>query len=254
MEQKISEIKEIFQAAVTEKLPELIESYSSDKRSGVQSLIKSAEKKIALLEKEKERTGQMMKYEHEYGEYVHICGIDEVGRGPLAGPVVAGAVILPKNCDILYLNDSKQLSEKKREELYDIIMEKAVATGLGYVSPERIDEINILQATYEAMRQAIGKLAVMPDLLLNDAVTIPKISIRQIPIIKGDANSASIAAASIIAKVTRDRLMVKYDEVYPAYGFAGNKGYGAKAHLDALKQYGPTPIHRKSFIRNIVQI
>lgn len=196
----------------------------------------------------------MMKYEHEYGEYVHICGIDEVGRGPLAGPVVAGAVILPKNCDILYLNDSKQLSEKKREELYDIIMEKAVATGLGYVSPERIDEINILQATYEAMRQAIGKLAVMPDLLLNDAVTIPKISIRQIPIIKGDAKSASIAAASIIAKVTRDRLMVKYDEVYPAYGFAGNKGYGAKAHLDALKQYGPTPIHRKSFIRNIVQI
>lgn len=117
MEQKISEIKEIFQAAVTEKLPELIESYSSDKRSGVQSLIKSAEKKIALLEKEKERTRQMMKYEHEYGEYVHICGIDEVGRGPLAGPVVAGAVILPKNCDILYLNDSKQLSEKKKRRV-----------------------------------------------------------------------------------------------------------------------------------------
>lgn len=252
MEQKISEIKEIFQAAVTEKLPELIETYSPDKRSGVQTLIKSAEKKIALLEKEKERTRQMMKYEYEYSEYTYICGIDEVGRGPLAGPVVAGAVILPKNCDILYLNDSKQLSEKKREELYDIIMEKAVATGLGYVSPERIDEINILQATYEAMRQAIGKLAVTPDLLLNDAVTIPEISIRQIPIIKGDAKSVSIAAASIIAKVTRDRLMVKYDEVYPEYGFAGNKGYGAKAHLDALKQYGPTPIHRKSFIRNII--
>lgn len=252
MEQKISEIKEIFQAAVTEKLPELIETYSPDKRSGVQTLIKSAEKKIALLEKEKERTRQMMKYEYEYSEYTYICGIDEVGRGPLAGPVVAGAVILPKNCDILYLNDSKQLSEKKREELYDIIMEKAVATGLGYVSPERIDEINILQATYEAMRQAIGKLTVTPDLLLNDAVTIPEISIRQIPIIKGDAKSVSIAAASIIAKVTRDRLMVKYHEVYPEYGFAGNKGYGAKAHLDALKQYGPTPIHRKSFIRNII--
>ncbi len=252
MEQKISEIKEIFQAADIEKLPELIENYSQDKRSGVAALVKGAEKKLALLEKEKERTRQMKKYEEEYGEYAYICGIDEVGRGPLAGPVVAGAVILPKDCDILYLNDSKQLSEKKREELYDIIMEKAVATGLGYVSPERIDEINILQATYEAMRQAISKLAVVPDLLLNDAVTIPKISIRQVPIIKGDAKSVSIAAASIIAKVTRDRLMVKYDEVYPGYGFAANKGYGAKAHLDALKQYGPTPIHRKSFIKNII--
>ncbi|MDE7014208.1 MAG: ribonuclease HII [Kineothrix sp.] len=252
MEQKISEIKEIFQAAVIEELPELIEAYSSDKRSGVAALVKGAEKKLALLEKEKERIRQMKKYEQEYGEYSYICGIDEVGRGPLAGPVVAGAVILPKDCDILYLNDSKQLSEKKREELYDIIMEKAVATGLGYVSPERIDEINILQATYEAMRQAIGKLAVTPDLLLNDAVTIPKISIRQIPIIKGDAKSVSIAAASIIAKVTRDRLMAKYEEVYPGYGFAANKGYGAKVHLEALKQYGPTPIHRKTFIRNII--
>ena len=252
MEQKISEIKEIFQAADIEKLPELIKNYSQDKRSGVAALVKGAEKKLALLEKEKERTRQMKRYEEEYGEYAYICGIDEVGRGPLAGPVVAGAVILPKDCDILYLNDSKQLSEKKREELYDIIMEKAVATGLGYVSPERIDEINILQATYEAMRQAISKLAVVPDLLLNDAVTIPKISIRQVPIIKGDAKSVSIAAASIIAKVTRDRLMVKYDEVYPGYGFSANKGYGAKAHLDALKQYGPTPIHRKSFIKNII--
>lgn len=131
-------------------------------------------------------------------------------------------------------------------------MEKAISTGLGFVSPQRIDEINILQATYEAMREAIGKLDPMPDLLLNDAVTIPKVSIRQIPIIKGDAKSISIAAASIIAKVTRDRLMVKYDEVYPEYGFASNKGYGANMHIEALKKYGPTPIHRKSFIKNIV--
>lgn len=254
MEQKISEIKAIFQAADSSKLPELIKEYSEDTRSGVQGLLKSANKKLEALEKEKERTQMMMQYERKYGEYAYICGIDEVGRGPLAGPVVAGAVILPKDCDILYLNDSKQLSEKKREELYDIIMEKAVAVGLGYVGPERIDEINILQATYEAMRQAIGELSVTPDLLLNDAVTIPQVSVKQVPIIKGDAKSASIAAASIVAKVTRDRLMVKYDEVFPEYGFAANKGYGAKIHLEALKKYGPTPIHRRSFIKNILEV
>lgn len=251
MEQKINEIKAIFQAANIEKLPELIKTYSSDQRSGVRTLIKNAEKKLTNLEKEIERTEKMKEYEYAYKEYSYICGIDEVGRGPLAGPVVAGAVILPTNCDILYLNDSKQLSEKKREELYDVITEKAVATGIGYASPKRIDEINILQATYEAMRSAIGQLSVKPDLLLNDAVTIPNVDIRQIPIIKGDAKSISIAAASIIAKVTRDRLMVKYNEVFPEYGFASNKGYGAKAHLDALKKYGPTPIHRHSFLKNM---
>lgn len=254
MGQKINEIKEIFQAAGIEKLPELIKIYSPDQRSGVQALIKGAEKKLKNLEQEIARTEQMKRYEQEYKEYSYICGIDEVGRGPLAGPVVAGAVILPKNCDILYLNDSKQLSEKKREELYDVIMEKAVATGIGYASPQRIDEINILQATYEAMRQAIERLSVPPDLLLNDAVTIPGISFRQIPIIKGDAKSISIAAASIIAKVTRDRLMVQYDEVFPGYGFASNKGYGAAAHLEALKKYGPTAIHRRSFIRNFMEV
>jgi ribonuclease HII len=184
--------------------------------------------------------------------YSHICGIDEVGRGPLAGPVVAGAVILPKDCDILYINDSKQLSAAKREELYDEIMEKAVATGIGMVSPQRIDEINILQATYEAMREAIGKLAVTPDLLLNDAVTIPEVAIRQVPIIKGDAKSISIGAASIIAKVTRDRLMEDYDKILPEYHFASNKGYGSAEHIEALKKYGPSPIHRASFIRNFV--
>lgn len=251
MEQKIKEIKMIFQAASIEKLPELIETYAEDSRSGVQALIKKAGKRIQELEEEKERTEKMKKYEYKYRQYSYICGIDEVGRGPLAGPVVAGAVILPADCDILYLNDSKQLSEKKREELYDIIMEKAVATGIGFVSPERIDEINILQATYEAMRQAIGKLSVKPDLLLNDAVTIPGVDICQVPIIKGDAKSISIAAASIIAKVTRDRLMVDYSKVFPEYGFESNKGYGAKAHLEALLKYGPTPIHRRSFIKNI---
>lgn len=253
MEQKISEIKGIFQAAETEMLPELISVYGTDARSGVQAAVESARKRLRLLEKEKERTEKMKEYEYRYAAAGFLCGIDEVGRGPLAGPVVAGAVILPKDCDILYLNDSKQLTEKKREELYDVIMEKAVAAGLGFVSPERIDEINILQATYEAMREAIGRLSVKPDLVLNDAVTIPQVEIRQVPIIKGDAKSVSIAAASIIAKVTRDRLMVEYDSIFPEYGFASNKGYGAAAHIEALKKYGPCPIHRRSFIGHFVE-
>ena len=215
-------------------------------------LVEKALKRQAAYEKELSRTEKMKEYEKKYASFSYICGIDEVGRGPLAGPVVAGAVILPKDCDILYLNDSKQLSEKKREELYALIMEKALATGLGVVVPERIDEINILQATYEAMRQAIGKLKHKPQLLLNDAVTIPGVSIKQVPIIKGDAKSISIAAASIIAKVTRDRMMVEYDRTYPQYGFASNKGYGAKAHIEAIKKFGPTPIHRRSFIGNFV--
>ena len=181
-----------------------------------------------------------------------ICGIDEVGRGPLAGPVVAGAVILPRDSKILYLNDSKQLTAKKRDELYDVIMREAVAVGIGYASPARIDEINILQATYEAMREAISKLSVKPDVLLNDAVKIPQVDIRQVPIIKGDAKSVSIAAASIVAKVTRDRLMEEYDKVLPGYGFASNKGYGSAEHIAALKEIGPSPIHRQSFIGHFV--
>lgn len=252
MELKTGEIKQILQAAGISALPDFINTYETDHRSGVRSLVEKAKKKLDEYEKELARTEKMKEYEKKYTDYSYICGIDEVGRGPLAGPVVAGAVILPKDCDILYLNDSKQLSEKKREELYEIIMEKAVSTGLGFVSPERIDEINILQATYEAMREAIGALSQTPDLLLNDAVTIPEVSIRQIPIIKGDAKSISIAAASIIVKVTRDRLMVQYDSMFPEYGFAGNKGYGAQAHLDALRKFGPTPIHRRSFIKNFI--
>ena len=204
------------------------------------------------LEKEIARTKAMSTFEEEYKDYPYICGIDEVGRGPLAGPVVAGAVILPKDDMILYLNDSKKLSEKKREMLYDEIMNRAVATGIGMASPARIDEINILQATYEAMRMAIDNLKVCPDILLNDAVTIPQVDILQVPIIKGDAKSISIAAASIIAKVTRDRLMVEYDKVLPGYDFASNKGYGTKAHIAGLKELGPTPIHRRSFIHNYV--
>ena len=252
MEKKIGEIKEELKAAEDILLPDFIKKYGADERSGVQALVGQAKKRLDKLEQEKARIEALKKYEKEYAQYEYICGIDEVGRGPLAGPVVAGAVILPKDCDILYINDSKKLSAKKREQLYDEIMEKAVAVGIGMVGPNRIDEINILQATYEAMREAIRNLAVKPDILLNDAVTIPQVDIKQVPIIKGDAKSISIGAASIVAKVTRDRLMVEYDRIMPEYDFASNKGYGSAEHIAALKKYGPTPIHRASFIKNFV--
>lgn len=252
MSKSINEIKKEFEQADNQSLSSLYARYADDNRAGVVSLIAKYKKQEEKLEAEKKRMENMYIYERKYADFLYICGIDEVGRGPLAGPVVAGAVILPKDCDILYLNDSKKLSEKMREELYGEIMEKAVATGIGMVGSQRIDEINILQATYEAMRMAIGNLKVRPDLLLNDAVTIPEVNIRQVPIIKGDAKSASIAAASIIAKVTRDRLMVQYEEVLPGYGFASNKGYGSALHIQALQKMGATPIHRQSFIKNFI--
>ena len=208
MAEKIDAIKEELTATPTEALEAFVEKYASDSRTGVQKLVDTAKKRMDKLQKEMIRTENLKKYEKEYDTYTYICGIDEVGRGPLAGPVVAGAVILPKDCDILYINDSKKLSAAKREELYDIIMEQAV--------------------------------------------TIPKVAIPQVPIIKGDAKSISIGAASIIAKVTRDRMMVYYDSIYPEYGFASNKGYGSAEHIAALKKYGPTPIHRRTFIKNFV--
>lgn len=208
--------------------------------------------KAERLEAEIKRTELMKEFDREYKIYGTICGIDEAGRGPLCGPVVAAAVILPDEYNILYINDSKKLSETKREEVYKEIDKYAVAYGVGIVSPERIDEINILQATYEAMRTAIHKLSVKPDILLNDAVTIPMVNIKQVPIIKGDAKSQSIAAASIVAKVTRDHLMEEYDKLYPEYGFAKHKGYGTAAHIKAIKEYGPCPIHRRTFIKNFI--
>ena len=206
------------------------------------------------LEQELLRLEQMKAYEQEYQWAGLVCGIDEAGRGPLAGPVVAGAVILPADCRILYLNDSKKLSEKRREELFLEIKEKAVSWAVGIASPEEIDEINILQATYRAMRQAVGQLNPAPGVLLNDAVTIPELpeSLTQVPIIKGDAKSVSIAAASILAKVTRDHMMIEDDKIYPEYGFARHKGYGTAVHISALKEYGPCPIHRRSFITRFV--
>ena len=248
----VNEIKKELEGAKGEKLQELLLFYRQDPRSSVAALVKKQERKLEKLRQEYHRLEQMTVYERRYEQMGLICGIDEAGRGPLAGPVVAAAVILPKDCRILYLNDSKKLSAAKREELFDVIMEQATAVGVGYASPARIDEINILQATYEAMTAALEKLSVRPQILLNDAVKIPKVDIPQVPIIKGDAKSISIAAASIIAKVTRDRLMMEYDRIMPQYGFASHKGYGSGAHIAALKQYGPSPIHRKSFITHFV--
>ena len=219
----IAEIKAEFAAADMSSYPALYEIYKEDTRSGVQKLIAQCRKKEAALEAEKQRIENMKVYEHKYEHLGYLCGID-----------------------------SKKLSASKREELYDVIMREAVSVGIGMRSPERIDEINILQATYEAMREAVSKLEVVPQLLLNDAVTIPQITIPQVPIIKGDAKSVSIAAASIVAKVTRDRMMEKYDKVFPEYGFASNKGYGSADHIAALKKYGETPIHRKTFITHFI--
>lgn len=248
----IGEIREIAKNATIEELREYIPVWESDERAGVVKIAESAKKKVAAFEKEAERTYAMQEYERKHAECRYICGIDEVGRGPLAGPVVAAAVILPKNVDIYYLNDSKQLSEKKREQLYKEIMEKAVAVGIGFADEKCIDEINILQADYVAMRMALSKLTVKPDILLNDAVTIPEVTIPQEAIIKGDAKSVSIAAASIVAKVTRDHYMVQMDSVYPGYDFASNKGYGSAKHIDALRNIGPCEIHRRTFIGNFV--
>ena len=204
------------------------------------------------LEKELLRLEGMLEYEKKYQAAAFVCGVDEAGRGPLAGPVVAGAVILPKALEILYLNDSKKLTEKRREELYLEIQEKAFSWNVGIVGPDVIDQINILQATYEAMRQAVGGLSVKPDVLLNDAVVIPGLSMPQEKIIHGDAKSLSIAAASVMAKVTRDHMMMEYDKLFPEYGFGKNKGYGTAVHIQALREYGPCPIHRRTFIGKFV--
>ena len=249
--ESIQEIKERFKNTPIQELPAFCEIYRADERKGVQKLVEQGHKRIQALEQEKERLKQMREFEREYEHLGYICGIDEVGRGPFAGPVVAGGGVFSPGCGNFFVNESKKPFVKKREQLYDEIMEKAVSVAVGYASPQRIDEINILQATYEAMREAVSKLDVTPQILLNDAVTIPQITIPQVPIIKGDAKSISIAAASIVAKVTRDRLMREYDKIMPEYGFASNKGYGSKEHIEAIKKYGPTPIHRRSFIHNV---
>ena len=210
---------------------------------------KISEEKLAL---ERVRLEGMREFENKYSDLAYIAGIDEAGRGPLAGPVVAAALILPKDIFLPFLNDSKNVTEKRRDVLFDEIKQNAIAYGIGIASNTLIDEINILQATYEAMREAIHALEKTPDVLLVDAVHIPDINIKQVGIVKGDTKSVNIAAASILAKVIRDRLMAEYDKIYPEYGFASNKGYGTATHIAALKKIGPCDIHRKSFIGNFV--
>ncbi len=250
--ESISEIKNILNGLSPDNLNGFIEKYVSDPRAGVKKMVETARKRETDYNAELKRLDEMLYFENKYSDYEFICGIDEAGRGPLAGPVVAAAVILPKNEKILYVNDSKKLSPELRARLYDEITKKAVSYGIGIVSHTEIDRINILQATYEAMRIAVSKLNPMPNLLLNDAVRIPGIDIRQVDIIKGDAKSLSIAAASIMAKVTRDRIMTEFQDKYPEYNFKSNKGYGSKEHIDAIKKYGPCEIHRQSFIQGFI--
>ena len=228
------------------------DKYMDDPRAGTVKLVDRALKNRDKAEKELDRLNTMLEFEKQFYDHEYIAGVDEVGRGPLAGPIVTAAVILPKDTVIPYLNDSKQLSEERREELYDIIMDKAVAVACGMNSEKVIDDIGIAPADSDAMKQAVLKLSIRPDFILVDAFPIKGLDIPQYPIIKGDAKSLQIAAASIIAKVTRDRMMVKLDEQYPGYGFAKNKGYGSQDHITAIKTIGPCPAHRRSFIKNFV--
>ena len=251
--QSIGDVPNIKDPNYCIQLDDFIGKYKNDSRKGVLTLVEKANKKIGLYNDEVLRTNKLLMFEKQYNDYNYICGIDEVGRGPLAGPVVAGAVILPKDCQLLHVNDSKQLSAKKREELYDLIKKEAVSVATARVEHDEIDELNILQATYKAMRLAISKLNHTPDLLLNDAVKIPEVDIKQVSIIKGDSLSLSIGAASIVAKVERDRLMEDYDKLYPGYDFASNKGYGSAKHIEALLQKGPCPIHRLTFVKSVLE-
>lgn len=251
---KIGEIKDEFLRTEITDIPQLIKVYENDDRAGVCNIVKSYAKKYDKYLKEQQRLEALLAYEKSYYEkgIELIAGIDEVGRGPLAGPVVTAAVILPKGCKIEGVNDSKKLSAKKREELYDIITEAAITYYIGVCDNHCIDEYNILRATYMAMQQSVKYLSVRPQQLLVDAVTIPGIDIPQQAIIKGDALSMSIGAASIVAKVTRDRMMQELALEYPQYDFENNMGYGTAKHIEALKKYGPCPIHRKTFIKNLL--
>ena len=244
----ITAIKEEFKNLTPEEISAQIVLYQNDERKGVQSFLLSQKKKVEKYYQEVERIENLCRFEKEYSQYEFICGIDEVGRGPLAGPVVAGAVVLPKESRILYINDSKKLSAKKREELFEVIQKEAVSVGIGMASPERIDEINILNASFLAMKRAMAAADIAADMVLVDGNRTPKdfgCAVRAV--VKGDAKSYSIAAASILAKVYRDRLMEQMATQYPGYGFEKNAGYGTKAHIEGLKRFGVTPEHRRSY-------
>lgn len=253
----LNQIKNELSNLDIEELQKHIELYKEDKRIGVQKLLNQYQKKIEDYKKELQRINNLCQFENK--EYklgkTYIGGIDEVGRGPLAGPVVACTAVLPKNCTILGINDSKKLSSTKREQLYKQIKNQALSIGIGIIDVDIIDKINILNATYKAMQQAVSQLSLIPDTLLVDELPsqIPNINIKQILIVKGDAKSISIGAASIIAKVTRDNMMNEYDKLYPEYKFNKNKGYGTAEHIDAIKKFGLCPIHRKTFVKNFIE-
>ncbi len=249
-------IKMIFETAKIDEIPALCVKFEMDERKSVAKICASYLKKYNNHITELKRLEEMAYYEMMlYDEgYSLIGGIDEVGRGPLAGPVAAACVILKRDSRILGINDSKKLTAQKREELCAIIKDEAVSYGVGIVPPAVIDEINILQATYEAMRIAVSKMGIRPEYVLADAVTIPNLGIPQKGIVKGDAKSMSIAAASIVAKVERDALMDEYAKIYPEYGFESNKGYGSAAHIKAIKEFGLTPIHRRTFVKNFAEV
>ncbi len=243
----ISQIKELLSSIHSMEDP-MFQQLSLDMRKGVQIALKSCQKRIEKLQKRAEHFIEMQYYERlAYKEGASfIAGVDEVGRGPLAGPVVAAAVILPKNIEDLGFDDSKKLSASKREEIYRLIQEKAIAIGIGIVDADIIDQVNIYQASRLAMQQAVSELKIQPDYLLIDAMKID-VNTPQIGIIKGDAKSISIAAASIVAKQVRDQMMQEFDELYPGYDFSNNAGYGTPKHLEGLKTKGICPIHRKTF-------
>jgi len=243
----ISQIKEILSSIHSIEDP-MFQQLSLDMRKGVQTALKSCQKRIEKEQKRAEHFIEMQYYERlAYQEGASfIAGVDEVGRGPLAGPVVAAAVILPKNIEDLGFDDSKKLSSSKREEIYRLIQEKAIAIGIGIVDADIIDKVNIYQASRLAMQQAVSELKIQPDYLLIDAMKID-VNTPQIGIIKGDAKSISIAAASIVAKQVRDQMMQEFDELYPGYDFSNNAGYGTPKHLEGLKSKGICPIHRKTF-------
>lgn len=243
---KIAEIKEILaNNPTTEQLIQL----SLDDRQGVQKLLQTYYKNQEKLEAEKERFDKMLEFERKfYAEGAdYICGVDEAGRGPLAGPLVVAAVVLPKDCFINGLNDSKQISAKKRDLLFEEVMKIAIDIEVNIVSISNIDELNIYRATQQAMEQVISSLQTRVNVALIDAMPVHVESVKSVSIVHGDALSASIAAASIIAKVTRDRIMERLDEVYPEYGYAGNKGYGSASHMEAIRAHGATRWHRRSY-------
>ena len=248
----IKQISEIYANLTEEQLPEFIDRFSDEERTGVVSIVKKAEKKYERYKAEIKRIHNMKRYEDNLRNagYKYIAGTDEVGRGPLCGPVVSCVVVMKAESEILYINDSKKLSKQMRNELYKKIVRDAVSIGIGVCSNKEIDRINILNATKASMQNALMKLSVKPEILLLDAITIST-DVVQKSFIKGDEKIYSIAAASIVAKVIRDRMMSEYSEKYPEYNLVGNNGYGTLEHIEAIKQYGLTPIHRRSFVNNI---